>query len=393
MTNFWEERGWEINDKHLRELQEMPFVRPFPFIPEKKGLYIIRGPRQVGKTSWLKSILSAKAKSHTCYYLSCETILDHRELREILRSLKGREFVLLDEVNYVKHWELAVKQSIDSGDTHVLIVTGSHSYDLLRGGDRMPGRFDHGGEYTLLPMGLDEFIEARTSAGWSTSDRFAEIVNYFRVGGFPRAVAEGGPNAEKPVRAIQTLWRWLSGDLVRLGRSEDYLKELLLQLVSSMQTPVSFQNLASKTNLSSHNTVKDYVSILESVYALRTLKFINPQTGKYHFKKNRKFYFTDPLLYWMSKDLQGNALHDSDYSAIAEMVAHEELSRRYSRFGYTATNLKGEIDFISPKQWAIEVKWADTARNISKLYLDTPLPFKEVWTKPTFAQSLPPNFS
>ena len=75
---FWKNRDWEKEDPHLKSLDSMPFQRPFPFVPElnnEKGLYIIRGPRQVGKTSWLKKILSEHAKKGAdCYYISCEEI-------------------------------------------------------------------------------------------------------------------------------------------------------------------------------------------------------------------------------------------------------------------------------------------------------------------------------
>jgi predicted AAA+ superfamily ATPase len=56
MDIFWEKEGWEEEDPHLKKMKSMPFHRPFPFIPEKPGLYIIRGPRQIGKSSWLKTV-------------------------------------------------------------------------------------------------------------------------------------------------------------------------------------------------------------------------------------------------------------------------------------------------------------------------------------------------
>ena len=45
---------------------------------------------------------------------------------------------------------------------------------------------------------------------------------------------------------------------------------------------------------------------------------------------------------------------------------------------------KGEIDFISPRKWAVEVKWAEFASNLSKNYLNLSLLNKKVWTKNNF---------
>jgi predicted AAA+ superfamily ATPase len=196
---YWEKRGWEAYDKHLGLLTSMPFQRPAPFIPKTKGLYIIRGPRQVGKTSWLKQVLSHYAEQEKCFYLSCEVIDSYRELLELLQSLRVRAIILLDEVSFIPEWDSAIKHFVDSGINFILMLTGSHAYDLKRGADRMPGRFDGGGEFELFPMQFDEFVAMRKQAGWSLSSRLEELRAYFRVGGFPRAVAEAGADGITPL--------------------------------------------------------------------------------------------------------------------------------------------------------------------------------------------------
>lgn len=68
---------------------------------------------------------------------------------------------------------------------------------------------------------------------------------------------------------------------------------------------------------------------------------------------------------------------------IAELVAHEYLARRHKRFGFCSSK-KGEIDFVAPKEWAIEVKWKDQPIGLSRMYLDFPLQNKKVWFKQNF---------
>lgn len=162
----------------------MPFRREFPFIPQAPGLYILRGSRQIGKSSWLKTILSyCVKKDQSCFDLSCEGIEDHRELTLVLQSVERRSVILLDEVNFVRGWDRAIKHFIDSGYQGILIVTGSHSYDLKKGADHMPGRFGGGGEFYLLPMSFEEFTAARAQAGWQKKNRVEELVDCFKVGG------------------------------------------------------------------------------------------------------------------------------------------------------------------------------------------------------------------
>lgn len=383
MLNFWEISGWEMTDYHLRKVSEMPFKRNFPFIPQDEGLYIIRGPRQIGKSSWLKTILSHHAKTDKCFYLSCENVTNHKELAEILASIRHCKVVLLDEISFVKDWDRAVKHEVDSGHTRILVLTGSHAHDLKRGSDLMPGRFGKGGEFYLLPMDFDEFYEARLEAGWATADRIKELELFFKVGGFPMALAESGPMGNSPVGAMATYWKWLLGDAIKLGKQQSYLEEIIIQLATCLQTPLSFQTLAKKTSIGSHNTVQEYISILESCFALKQLHAIDLDTSAFRFKKDRKFYFTDPLLYWIALGRSGKRSPENVLEKLAEMVAHEELSRKFQRFGYFS-NKNGEIDFILPGEWAVEVKWSEAATNLSKAYLNLSLLNKKVWIKPNF---------
>ena len=388
MQFFWEIPHWEQSDRDLSKMRRMPFQRPFPFIPQKPGLYIIRGPRQVGKSCWLKTILSFHAKSSKCFYQSCEEIENFQALGELLRSTKDRDLVILDEVNFVEGWDRAIKHAVDAGYPKMLIITGSHAHDLKRGADRMPGRFDEGGEFFLLPMSFDEFCEARRQAGWSSENRLSELRAYFRSGGFPTAVAESGVHSKIPRKSMDTYWRWLSGDIVKLGKSESVVREFLVQVLKTMQSPISLTSLAKKSGVGSHNTALDYMDILESCFATRTLFAIDMDTGGLRFRKDRKFYFTDPLLYWIALEHSGLKIPDNSESQLAEMVAHEHLTRRYSRFGYHG-NDKGEVDFILPSQWAIEVKWSPVALNLSKTFLQLQIPEKIVWTQVNYLSEWP----
>lgn len=389
MDFFWEKDGWQTRDRHLSDLRTMPFTRPLPAIPEVNGLYILRGPRQVGKSSWLKTILAHYTEQHErCFFLSCEEVESYRELLEILRSVSDRRIILLDEVNFVSQWDRAVKHFVDSAPDRLLVVTGSHAYDLRTGADRMPGRFGGGGEFHLLPMDFAEFTDARRQAGWQQADRLNEIRAYFNIGGFPRAVLEAGASSATPLKASNVYWRWLAGDCARLGKNESYLVEVLAQIARTIQTPISFQSLAQKTSIGSHNTAQEYIAVLESCFAVRQLLAVHEDTGAARFRKGRKFYFTDPLLYHLALNLAGESIPADYESQLAEMVAHEHLARRLGRFGYFAT-ARGEIDFYRAKHWAVEVKWSPVASNLSREYLNARVPQRIVWTQSNFLEEWP----
>jgi uncharacterized protein len=385
---FWKNEGWEDVDRHLAHLKTMPFRRAWPFIPSTSGLYVIRGPRQIGKSSWLKSILSTYAKTKDCFFLSCENIADNRELSQLLTSIRGCEVIILDEISFVQHWDRAIKHFIDGGYQGILCVSGSHAYDLEKGADLMPGRFDGGGEFQLLPMTFDEFCQARTQAGWHSGDRLTELRQYFKTGGFPDAVASAGANGRPTAKIRDTYLRWLRGDIKKLGKDPEKLVEILIQIYKTAKNPVSFQTLAKKTSIGSPNTVIEYIRLLEASFAIRSLYSIDLDSGSMKHRSDKKFYFTDPLIYWIASHLAGDRIAEHADDALAESVANEHLARRYTRIGYFNSK-KGEIDFLKSQKWCLEIKWAPVADNLSRAFYDMILPQKIVWTQRNFLAEWP----
>ena len=385
MDLFWEKKDWVKNDRHLQLLQNSPFQRKFEELRIEPGIAMIRGPRQIGKSSWAKTLLLQSLKDgKKTFYFSCEEIIDFQTLSQLLKQLTEYEVIILDEISFVNEWWRAVKKFTDQYHRISIILTGSHAHDLKKGMDQMPGRWmKTKGEYFLLPMLFDEWCKMRQQAKWPELDRLSLLKLYFKVGGFPTALAESGPNGINPTNSRKIYHQWLRGDVVKLGKQELYLKELLGQIVKTMGSTISLQGLAQKTQLMSHHTAIDYISVLESCFAMKTLYCYNPETDAFHLKKQKKLYFTDPLIYWVAQEWSDQKAPENFEEQIAEMVAHEEISRRVSRIGYFS-NQSGEIDFIHDSKWALEVKWTPLVTNVSKAFKKLPLPEKLVWTQQNF---------
>ena len=228
----------------------------------------------------------------------------------------------------------------------------------------------------------------RAQAGWRLEDRVEELRCYFKVGGFPSAVREAGTSGKTPPRAMETYRRWLSGDATHLGKQESYLKELLGQIVRTAATPASLQGLAQKTPIGSHHTVQEYIALLEDCFAVAALCAMNPNDESFYPRKNRKYYFRDPLIYWVALDWAGIKPQGNPEEVLAETVAHEALARRFRRLGYFLSK-NGEVDFVCGKQWAIEVKWARIPQNLSKAYKTYPSAQRTVWTMSNFLKEWP----
>jgi predicted AAA+ superfamily ATPase len=315
-------------------------------------------------------------------------VRDQIDLAEILKSVRDRQLILLDEISFIKGWDRAVKHEVDRGLNATLIVTGSNTSDLRHGADQMPGRLHPEGELTLLPMDFFEFQQMRLQAGWQTLTWADELEQFFRVGGFPAALTESGATGKIPKKSWQVFQKCILGDAIKLGKNEHYLKEVLLQLTRTLSSSMSLQGLAQKTNLGSHHTAQEYVQVLEDCFALGTLFAMDQSDGSYHFKKEKKFYFRDPLIYWMVLDWLGEKPSPNALEQLAESVAFEYLNRIFKRLGYIR-NKNGEVDFYKHNSFAIEVKWQTIIKNVSDTYKKLPTPFKTIWSKNNFLKEIP----
>ncbi len=389
MELYWENNGWEKEDKHLVGVTKMPFQRRWQFVDLRPGLYSLRGPRQIGKSSWLKHLLKMQCDTvgpKNCFFLSCENLADYKDLAEILSLYKNRKVIFLDEVTFVHDWARPVKHLIDRGFGGTIVVTGSNLHDLRMGVDRMPGRQGFGQDLLLLPMSFYEFKEARKNAGWAELSSPELLERYFRVGGFPLAVAEAGSDSHKTTQTEKLMEKWILGDIARIGKNENYAREILSQVGQCLCSSMSTQKLAARTQIGSHHTIADYLQVLEDMFILRTLYSIDQDTGALRFKKEKKYYLTDPIFNKLGWKWLGLTSNEIESDKMAEQMAHEFLRRHFDRMGFLSSKKNGEVDFYSYRNWAVEIKWSKIPTNLSWTYKNLQLHHKIIWNEDNYLE-------
>jgi predicted AAA+ superfamily ATPase len=273
---------------------------------------------------------------------------------------------------------------IDSGYSGTIVVTGSNTYDLRKGVDRMPGREGFGQDLLLLPMNFQEYLKAREDAKWQTLGKTEALEKYFHVGGFPLAIAEAGENSTKTSKTEKLIEKWILGDIAKIGKNENYTKDIISQVVQTMTSAMSSHKLAQRTQIGSHHTIAEYLQVLEDMFVVKILYSIDPDTGAFRFKKEKKFYLTDPIYTKLGLRWLGLDSDDIESPRLAEQVAHEHLSRQFDRIGFLTSSKSGEVDFYAYKKWAIEVKWSEIPTNISAAYKNLVVPKKIIWAKENF---------
>ncbi|MCI0695904.1 ATP-binding protein [candidate division KSB1 bacterium] len=339
---WWAEMAAINEDPHLTEYDqaivkwEPPHLHTLKL--DRDLIYILLGPRQVGKTTFFKLLtrhllIERNVHPRTILYLNCEALGPQtpQALAELLRDYilwaktfsKDRLYILLDEATYLKDWERGLKIVADEGKLKkaTLIATGSHAAGIRKGGERLPGRRgrDERLDLMLLPLSFRNFLLARNPAlenklpafeKWNQKMLFAaaqeialwadQIGSYFsiylRTGGFPRSIRDEAEHGRVKQDVYKLYRDAFAGDLARLGRRESLLRELAQWLINRRENPFDWSDAARETQLGTHPTVREYVEDAEAAFLLEVL-YKSKSLGESLRapRSSKRVYFADPF--------------------------------------------------------------------------------------------------
>jgi predicted AAA+ superfamily ATPase len=320
----------------------------------RKKMVFISGPRQVGKTTFSKSLMSVFKNPIYLNYDSAEdrSIIDKRKWGSHI------DLVILDEIHKKRNWKNYLKGIYDTKPNSLsILVTGSARLETFRkGGDSLTGRYY---SIRMLPFTLSELKKDSTPC-------FMEEL--LERGGFPEPFFTDSKIDRERWRNqyIDTMIREEILDFEKVSelRSMQYLIELLRRRVGS---PISYRNLSEDLSISP-NTIKRYIEILESLYIIFR---ITPFSKRIHraIQREPKLYFFD----WNLAEGDGAILEN--FAAVHlfkhVLLSNDLLGKRYE-LGYLRTKDGKEIDFcISQKDEivsAIEIKSSELEASKNCIY-------------------------
>lgn len=308
---WWNNKSWQKLDVTLQELHAKPLQYHHPLlndIPTKPGVIIFRGPRRIGKTTFVKQAIAKilkqkKAKPKNILFYPCNRIIDYNQLYDLitgyLGTTKDHNYLFLDEITFVKEWQRTIKDLVDSGDLKntTLFLTGSNALDLQYSSEKLPGRRGqlHNRDLTYLPLSFADFAGmVRTKHKLTTSQLFAD---YLLCGGFPQAINQYYNQGFISNHLYETYLTWIEGDFHKEGKSDVSLYAILEQVIKHLGSTTSWYIIAKNTGITSHSTVSDYLDILEKIFASFTLYHYSINEKKILLNKNKKIFFLDPLIF------------------------------------------------------------------------------------------------
>ncbi len=387
LNPWWEHENAIDLDKHIRALQKFKYIYNPLLLKEnfkKDNLYTIRGPRQIGKTTFLKLFIKEKLKSipkENIFYWSCDNLTSREDLITLLQEYADfcrvknakPEYILLDEITEIPDWQKAIKFVIDNDITKdaCYMLTGSNAIDLKKGSERLPGRKGkHGKDLFFLPLTFREYVQI-IDPEWYQKHKMDNIdklkyhsnklkiffEKYFITGGIPLVINEYEINKEIPNYIYDLYYSWIIGDVLKEGKNEQTLKEIFKSILVCYSTPVSWDSLAKRSSVKSHVTISSYIELLSNIFVVLGCYFYDIHEHKVNFNKNKKIYIYDPFIL----QVFSNRLNISvDKEKIIEGIVGAQIKQKNVLEDIYFTKIKKETDFVINSNSGIEVKYQNS---------------------------------
>jgi uncharacterized protein len=324
---------------------------------QKKAI-IVFGPRQTGKTTLLKEILSQS--SEKSIILNCDDPITREMLINpslvTLRQIVGdKKIVFVDEAQRVVSVGLTLKLIQDNIDTQ-LLVSGSSSFEIANNiNEPLTGRK---WEFQLFPISWKELSDHE---GYINS--MSQLETRLIYGMYPDVINHLGNEKE----TLQELANsFLYKDLLQFEgvRKPELLNKILKAIAFQVGSEVSLNEVANLVQ-TDKNTVSKYIDLLEKVFIIFRLPSLR-RNMRNEIGTKKKIYFYDNGI---RNALIGNfnpLEFRTDVGAlwenflVSERIKKNSYQRNFCSSYFWRTIQQQEIDYVEEvngKLFAFEFKW------------------------------------
>jgi predicted AAA+ superfamily ATPase len=357
---------------------------------------ILMGPRRVGKTVMLfhlvHDLIGQGVPPRRILFITVENpIYNNLNLEDLFKNARkavGQEedikgwFVIFDEIQYLKDWNVHLKSLVDSYRKVRFIVSGSAAAALkYKSTESGAGRCT---EFMLPPLTFYEFINMQ-QLGYLLKDSEMnyrgskvpyhqatdirelnqQFVHYINYGGYPEAIFSETirNNPERFIRndvIDKVLLRDLPG-LYGISNVQE-LNSLFTTIAYNTAQEFSIETLSRQSG-SPKSTIKKYLEYLEAAFLIKIVRRVD-QSGKRFQRDNLfKIYLTNPSM--RSALFSPIESIDEAMGAQTETAIYAQWMHRLNFTPYYVRWSRGEIDMtgidkitLKPK-WVLEIKWTD----------------------------------
>lgn len=261
-------------DPHLRQLRQQLLVHRSHLLDQlprhEPGIYTVGGGRQIGKTTlmkqWMAELIQNGIVPKCIAYLTGELIDDYHSLVRLITetldempSTNVLRYLLLDEVTYIRNWDRGVKYLTDAGilENVILFLTGSDLVIIKEARMRFPGRRGTAStvDFHLHPLSfletlrlkkrfaveeLEQLVNPKNEPTTPSVDKLYEEFDMYLIhGGFLTAINDMARHKRIMLATFSTYSDWIRGDILKRGKQEHYLREVLEAMVKRYGSQVT----------------------------------------------------------------------------------------------------------------------------------------------------------
>jgi len=335
----------------------MRYITPHILDDLRSKMVFISGPRQVGKTTLAKAVLSDHFPSGR--YLDWDLDEDRQDILRKRWDIEDK-LLIFDELHKFPRWKNWIKGIYDvSHESHAFLVTGSARLDIYRrGGDSLMGRYH---PWRLHPFTLDELPK-----GISPKEGFQRLMT---VGGFPEPFISGDERTarrwqrERFDRVLREDVRDLESirNIQLLGIFVDMLRERVGGLIT-------LSNIATDLQISP-KTAKVWLEVLERMYLVFIVRPYTRSLPRAVLKPPKVYFFDNA-------DVRAGEGERFENLVATSLLKRLQFLEDRDGYRYELRYLRDkegrEIDFVIIKENSleelIEAKWSDDKISKSLLY-------------------------
>lgn len=314
---------------------------------------VITGVRRSGKSTLLlmfkDHLLNNNVKEENIIHINFESarydeIKNYKDLYNYVKSKlsKGKNYILLDEVQNIDSWEKAVN-SINVDFNVDIYITGSNAYLLSSElATLLSGRYI---EIKMYPLSFKEFLEFNNYDMTKIEDKFNE---YLKYGGLP-AITHIKDKPDLIMTYLNDIYNTIvKKDVLERNKINDIalLENIIRYISSNIGSQISANKISDYLNSnkivekSNHQTVDNYLKMLENAFIVYKAERSDIKS-KNILKTLGKYYIADIGL---RNIILG--FRNIDEGHLLENVIYLELLRRGYKVSIGKT-LDYEVDFVA----------------------------------------------
>jgi predicted AAA+ superfamily ATPase len=341
----------------------------------KKGrgkAIILIGPRQVGKTTLVKTHLLDK--NHLFLDADDPTVRNvlNNPNTEQLKSIVGNsKVVFIDEAQRIPGIGITLKILTDQFKEVQIYVSGSSSFHLSNElNEPLTGRK---WEYELFPISWEEYEERH---GYLISEQ--QLENRLLYGFYPDVL--NNPGEEQDILK-QLVNSYLYRDILAYSkiRKPEVLEKLVQSLALQLGSEVNYNELSQIVGVDK-NTISNYINILQKGYVVFKLGSYSGNLRN-EIKKNKKIYFYDNgvrnmiLGNFNSLSLRQDTGALWENFLISERVKQNTYKGSLAKMYFWRTKQQQEVDLVEDlggQLTGYEFKWnAKQKVRLPKTFIET----------------------